>query len=114
MSKLNKTDAERGERLSSWAEGLDTIPEDAVVTRGRSIRPGHDLLVAALGSGSAVDRAIGRPTLSGRTGAGNSPVRQVRLPRELDALLIDRAQEEHRTPSELMRAALVAYLTKAS
>lgn len=114
MSKLSKADMERGERLSEWAEDLDGIPEDATVVRGTGERPGRALLEAALGSGEAVERAIGRPTLSGRAGTGESPVRQVRLPRELDALLIERAEAENRRPSEVVREALVAYLGEAS
>ncbi|WP_105036566.1 ribbon-helix-helix protein, CopG family [Cryobacterium aureum] len=54
---------------------------------------------------------MGRPTLSGRAGTGRSPVPQVRLPQDLDALLIERAEAEHRRPSEIVREALAAYLS---
>lgn len=55
-------------------------------------------------------RTAGRPTLSGTTGSGRSPKRQVRLPADLDAALTRRAEEEHRRPSEIMREALSQYL----
>ena len=45
---------------------------------------------------------------------GKSPVRQVRLPHELDILFTERAEQEHRKPSEVMREALTLYLVKAS
>lgn len=53
---------------------------------------------------------LGRPGLTGDTGAGRSPKRQVRLPRDLDQLLDQRAAELHRTPSDLMRDAIDRYL----
>ncbi|HZK35611.1 MAG TPA: hypothetical protein VFC57_01485 [Aeromicrobium sp.] len=112
MSKLSKAESERGQELSEWAEGLDGIPEDAVVIRGKGHHPGRGLLEAALGSSKAVDRAMGRPSLDG--GTGKSPVRQVRLPHGLDALLVERAEAEQLKPSEIVREALYAYLTKAS
>lgn len=112
MKKITKADEERAARLSEWAENLESIPRDAVVIRGRGNEPGRALLEAALGSPEAVDRAIRRPSLDGR--AGKSPVRQVRLPRDLDALLVKRAEAEDRKPSEVVREALYAYLGKAS
>lgn len=53
---------------------------------------------------------LGRPSLDGSAGSGRSPRRQVRLPHDLDQLLDQRAAEQHRTPSELMRDAIDRYL----
>ncbi|RFA13913.1 hypothetical protein B7R21_07580 [Subtercola boreus] len=114
MSTSEKDDDLRGEQLSAWAESLDGIPVDSVVIRGNGEDSGRALLEAALGSSEAVDRAIGRPNLSGLSGRGKSPVRQVRLPVALDRALVQRANVEHRKPSEIVREALVAYLGKAS
>lgn len=52
----------------------------------------------------------GRPGLNGGAGSGESPKRQVRLPRELDAALTERAAAEHRRPSAIIRDALSDYL----
>lgn len=53
----------------------------------------------------------GRPSIDPEAGPGEkSPVRQVRLPRALDADLVAFAQSRHRRPSEVMREALSEYL----
>ena len=49
----------------------------------------------------------GRPSMSG---LGASPKRQVRLPAQLDAAQIARAEAEGRRPSDVLRAALTEYL----
>lgn len=61
-------------------------------------------------SAAEVHSRLGRPGLGGTSSAGRSPKRQVRLPRDLDQLLDQRAAEQHRTPSELMRDAIDSYL----
>ena len=114
MSKSENDDQLRGEQLSAWAESIDGIPADAVVIRGNGEDSGRALLEAALGSSGAVDAAVGRPNLSGHSGRGKSPVRQVRLPMALDEALVQRANSEQRKPSEIVREALAAYLGKAS
>lgn len=114
MSRTENDDDKRGEELSAWAEALDTISADAIVVRGNGEDSGRALLEAALGSAEAVGKAIGRPNLSGVSGRGESPVRQVRLPRALDEALVERAESEHRKPSEIVREALTAYLSRAS
>jgi hypothetical protein len=54
----------------------------------------------------------GRPSIDPEAGPGEkSPVRQVRLPRALDADLIAYAESVHRKPSEVMREALIEALT---
>lgn len=100
------------DQLSDWAESEDfTIAPTAVITKSTRSGAGQALLEAALGSSAAVDRALGRPSLGG---AGTSPSRTLRLPRELDEALIARAAAEHRKPSEIVREALSNYLGKAS
>ena len=58
----------------------------------------------------AIARGRGRPSLSG---TGPSPCRRVRLPVEVDAALMARADAEGRPVSALMRDAVALYL-KAS
>lgn len=65
---------------------------------------------AATVTAAEVRARLGRPGLDGSAGAGRSPRRQVRLPHDLDQLLDQRAAEQHRTPSELMRDAIDRYL----
>lgn len=52
----------------------------------------------------------GRPSMSG---AGTSPKRQVRLPADVDAELVRRAQEQGLTPSAVLREAVTTYLRSA-
>lgn len=115
MSKLSKDAQARAARLSEWAESdAGLIPEGAPIIHSTEDGAGRELLEAVLGSADAVDRFIGRPTLDGTVATGKSPTRTLRLPRELDALLTERATAEHRKPSEVMREALALYLRKAS
>jgi len=112
--KLSEADEARYQGMADWAEALEALPEEAVVDAGEAPEPGRSYLENLLGSSGAVDRAMGRPNIDGTMTAGQSPVRHVRLPRELDARLAAAAEQEHRKPSELMREALDRYLTKAS
>ena len=59
MTIGDTSDTERGERLSTWVEGLESLPADAIVLRGDGKGFGRALLEAALGSAEAVDEAIG-------------------------------------------------------
>lgn len=103
----------RAERLAEWAESDEfTISSSATVVPADS-RDAEELLEGVFGR-EELGRLRGRPSLSGRVGAGASPKRQVRLPRELDELLVARAAAEHRSPSELMRDAVAEYLSRAS
>lgn len=108
--KITEDQEQRAERLADWAERLDDLPESAKVTKSTAPGRGRSLMEAVLGSPEAVAEAIsvGRPALDG--GRGKSPVRQVRLPRDLDALLVERATAENRTPSEVVREAIAAYV----
>ena len=116
MNTKKITAAEQAEAatLSEWAENLETLPDRTTVQVGHGLEPGRAILEAALGSGKALDRALGRPSLNGQAGTGQSPVRHVRLPHDLDALLIQRAAAEDRKPSEVVREALASYLKQAS
>ena len=51
-------------------------------------------------------RRVGRPPL----GEGVSPVLQVRLDEQTRRQLTERAEREHRTPSEVVREAIQAWL----
>lgn len=106
MNTKRITAAEQAEaaKLSEWAENLETLPESTTVQIGHGSEPGRAILEAALG----------RPSLNGQAGTGKSPVRHVRLPSDLDALLIQRAAAEERKPSEVVREALASYLKKTS
>ena len=114
MKKLTTADQARYAEMADWAESLDGLPDTVTVHTGGGLEAGRGYLEDLLGSSTAVERALGRPSLDGTMAPGKSPVRQVRLPRELDTLLTERAEQEHRKPSEVMREALTLYLAKAS
>jgi hypothetical protein len=111
---INAADQERARLASDWIESDDFhIPAHATVTEGpAAAAEGRAVLEAALGGSEALERAIsgGRPSLSGKKRSGPSPKRQVRLPIELDTALTNRARAEAKTPSELIRVAVAAYL----
>ena len=111
--KLSKAKEERYARAADWAESLEGIHQDATVVDATINQDGRKLMEELYGSSEAVDRAMGRPSVDGTMAPGHSPVRQVRLPRDLDLLLTARAEEEHRKRSEVIREALALYLRKA-
>ncbi|HEV7184132.1 MAG: ribbon-helix-helix domain-containing protein [Actinomycetales bacterium] len=111
--RLSKAEEERYARAAGWAEGIDGIPEDATVVDATAGNDGRRLMEELLGSPEAVERAMGRPSVDGSMTAGHSPVRQVRLSRELDEMLTARAEAEHRKRSEVIREALTSYLRSA-
>ncbi|PTT68106.1 ribbon-helix-helix protein, CopG family [Arthrobacter sp. HMWF013] len=98
------------DELATWAETADIGP-DARITKSAEPEAGRSLLEAVLGSTEAVRRAVGKPSLSAR---GTSPSRSLRLPADMDAQLVERAEQEHRNPSAIIRDALAQYLAKAS
>lgn len=103
LATLSKGQSTTAEELDDLVRDLDALPDSptpAGATEGRATEEDLQELIA-LG---------GRPDLSGRRGAGPSPKRQVRLPRDLDALLAERAVRDHKKPSVIMRDALDAYL----
>ncbi|WP_350005433.1 ribbon-helix-helix domain-containing protein [Pseudarthrobacter sp. WHRI 8279] len=109
---LTSQEQERYHRLAESAENMDTLPEGAVITKSNGPGAGQALLEAALGSPEAVQRSVGRPSLSGK--AAPAPVRSYRLTEELLRELGERAEAEHRKPSEIVREALHQYLHRAS
>ena len=113
-AKLTDADEERYAHAADWAESVGGLPADASVIDATIAHDGRKLMEELLGSPEAVERAMGRPSVDGSMSAGPSPVRQVRLPRDLDALLTARADAEHRKRSEVIREALDQYLRHAS
>jgi hypothetical protein len=110
---LTSQEQERYRRLAESAENnMDTLPEGAVITKSDGPGAGQALLEAALGSPEAVQRSVGRPSLSGK--AAPAPVRSYRLTEELLRELGERAEAEHRKPSEIVREALHQYLHRTS
>lgn len=99
------------DRLSQLVESDDyELPADAVVHRGHGDQPGREFLAHYMTEdelNAAARRGRGRPSLSG---GGRSPSRQVRLPADLDALLIERAATEGRPMSDVLREAVASYL----
>ncbi|GGH51162.1 ribbon-helix-helix domain-containing protein [Microbacterium album] len=100
------------ERAARYERGDFEISPDALIQSRDEFRegdPDFELGPADLAELRRL-RTPGRPTLSGPAGLGRSPKRQVRLSVELDAALTRRAAAEHRSASEVMRAALEKYL----
>lgn len=102
------TDGERSEQdyeqAADWAEQRMTVKVGSTTAlRGpAAAEPGRALLERAGG---------GRPPLDPNATPGqHSPVRQVRLPADLNDQLTVRAAAEHRQPSDVIRSALVDYL----
>lgn len=89
---------------AEWAEHDMTLPR-----RSGTARRGAD--AAAFGRELVERSQGGRPSIDPEAAPGEkSPVRQVRLPRALDADLIAYAESIHRKPSEVLREALIEYL----
>ncbi|MDR5698272.1 ribbon-helix-helix protein, CopG family [Agromyces aerolatus] len=115
---LDAAETAIAEELSAWAESkaFDIGNPEEILVGPEAAAAGRSLMESIVGE-EALDRAInrgGRPSLSGTTGSGASPKRQVRLPREVDERLLARASREHRDISDLMREAIVAYLDTGS
>ncbi|MFP3467100.1 ribbon-helix-helix domain-containing protein [Leifsonia sp. SIMBA_070] len=110
---MSNADEDRYAEAAAWAESIEEIPENATVVDAAESHDGRALMEELLGSPEAVERAMGRPRVDGSMSPGHSPVRQVRLTRELDELLTARAEAEHRKRSEVIREALDTYLRSA-
>lgn len=105
------------ERLDKFATGQSTTPEElADLVRGLDV-----LSASATPAGATEGRAseqdlqeliaqVSRDGLSALPSTGLSRKRRVRLPQDLDALLTERAQRDHRKPSAIIRDAIDAYL----
>lgn len=91
-------------QAAEWAEHDMTLkPSSKTALRGDTAATfGRDLLERATG---------GRPSIDPKARPGqHSPVRQVRLPAEVNEQLADLARAEHRSPSDVIRAALADYI----
>jgi hypothetical protein len=89
---------------ADWAEKDMTLkPASSTALRGRDAAAfGRDLLERATG---------GRPSIDPNAPAGqHSPVRQVRLPAEVNEQLAALAKAQDRRPSDVIRSALAEYL----
>ncbi|MGQ0624439.1 MAG: ribbon-helix-helix domain-containing protein [Sporichthyaceae bacterium] len=105
-------DTERDERdyqhAADWAEhDMALKPDSRTALRGAAAAEhGRALLERATG---------GRPPLDPNAAPGqHSPVRQVRLPADLNEQLDAVAAAEHRRPSDVIRSALADYLAARS
>lgn len=103
LDKLAQGESTTPEELDALVRDLDTLHDEPTPTGASDGRASDQDLQELITLG-------GRPSLSGRPGAGPSPKRQVRLSRELDALLTERAERDDRKPSVIIRDALEAYL----
>lgn len=93
------------QQAADWAEHDMTLkPSSTTALRGPDAAAfGRDVLERAAG---------GRPSIDPKARPGQrSPVRQVRLPAEVNEQLSALAHTEHRSPSDIIRAALVEYIT---
>ena len=93
------------DEAAEWAEHDMTLPKNSkTALRGEAAADfGRELVERSRGGRPSIDPA-GAP-------GEKSPVRQVRLPRALDADLVAFAERSHRRPSEVLREALAEYLT---
>jgi hypothetical protein len=92
------------EQAAEWAEhDMALKPASTTALRGQAAADfGRDLLERSTG---------GRPSIDPKARAGqHSPVRQVRLPAEVNDQLAALAEAQHRRPSDVIRAALAEYL----
>jgi hypothetical protein len=96
-------DEKAARELAEWAEHEMTLtPNSATALRGAA---------AAEFGRATVERALGRPSIDPNARPGqHSPVRQVRLPVEVNEQLVAVAAAEHRRPSDVIRSALADYL----
>lgn len=92
------------QRAAEWAEEKMALkPDSTTALRGEAAAAfGRELLEKATG---------GRPSIDPNARAGqHSPVRQVRLPAEVNEQLAALAKTQHRRPSDVIRSALAEYL----
>lgn len=96
-------DEKDAQALADWAEHEMTLkPNSSTALRGQE---------AAEFGRATIERALGRPSIDPHARPGqHSPVRQVRLPAEVNDQLAAVAAAEHRRPSDVIRAALTDYL----
>ncbi|MCL2091976.1 MAG: ribbon-helix-helix protein, CopG family [Micrococcales bacterium] len=108
--RISAADQDRGARIAAEAEAWETLP-DGTVHVGVGATPGREFLAQFMTPeelDAVVARGRGRPRLA--PGSGRSPRRQVRLPEDVDAELLARADAERRPVSALLRDAVTTYL----
>lgn len=112
---LTPEEQERYHRLAALEEqpgGTSTEGHSHVGATAAEI--GHQLLLEALGSEQAVERAVrgGRPSLSGKSGPGSeSPTIRVRVtPGRKHDLEILKTQMNCKSTSDIVRAAIDEYV----
>lgn len=108
MSNDGERSEQNYEQAADWAEQRMTLKAGSTTAlRGPA---------AAERGRALLDRAGGgRPPLDPNATPGqHSPVRQVRLPAEVNDQLTARAAAEHRRPSDVIRSALADYLAAHS
>ncbi len=106
-----------GEFWTAWAERAESddfnTPASAHAFEGDAAEEEiGGLLDEVFSDGELASIGRGRPALNRPAGSGESPKRQVRLSRELDAALTAAAVEDRRRPSTIIRDALSEYLAK--
>jgi len=100
------------EELAARAERGELTVKPGTVRRGEGAR--EDVMKALLNATGAstppdaVRLAVGRPTLGGESGP--SPVVRARVPQALKDRVYALAKREHRDESDILRAALTAYV----
>ena len=105
--KMTRKDIEaEAERFAAWAESGDFFEAFStahVVEQEEDASPKDQELMAAL--------KRGRPAhTTDLASKGSSPVLQLRVPKEIKELLIQRSAQEGKTQSEIVRDALTQYL----
>lgn len=104
MSAKRKSTEQDYKQAAEWAErDMALKPNSTSAMRGKAAAAhGRELLERATG---------GRPSLDSNARRGeHSPIRQVRLPAEVNDQLTAIALAERRSPSDVIRSALSEYL----
>ena len=86
-----------------------TMPDGEVLTESDFERMALEVETAEIDVERLLDRqrrGVGRPAL----GEGVSPVLQIRIDEQTRQQLVERAKREHKTPSNLAREVLQAFL----
>ena len=110
---LTEAEQRRYERLAAEHErNPQPLDPDRTLVDGDATDSGRSLLEEYLGGPEGLERALGgRPSLTPSAPRGHrSPVRSLRLPRDLSLRLDAQAAAEGRRPSDVMRDALTEYL----
>jgi len=95
---------------SDYQEAADWAETDMTLTPAFTTAL-HEETAATFGRDLLERANVGRPSIDPKARPGqHSPVRQVRLPVEVNDQLAALAHAEHRSPSDVIRAALAEYI----